>query len=173
MDDIPQLKVVLKGELLKRTTQRYPDVPFAEIEAIHALQAVARAINSSFTQKLAAYGLSEGKFYVICYLFAEELMGHDKPGPSGIAENVGVTRATVTGLLDGLERDGFLCRHSATRDRRALTIALTDKARQFMDEFVPAIVGSLAQTTAALTAAERQTLIELLGKIEVGESAPI
>jgi DNA-binding MarR family transcriptional regulator len=31
--------------------------------------------------------------------------------PHELAKRAGVTRATVTGLLDGLERDGFLSRH--------------------------------------------------------------
>ena len=36
-----------------------------------------------------------------------------------------MTRATITGLLDGLERDGFVVRRSDVVDRRKILICLT------------------------------------------------
>ena len=64
-------------------------------------------------------------------------MARPDPSPSEIAEHIGVTRATITGLLDGLERDGFLERRQDSRDRRALTIHLTGKTHRFLDEYLP------------------------------------
>ena len=46
-----------------------------------------------------------------------------------MAERAGVTRATVTGLLDGLERDGFLRREADEVDRRRVQVLLSAKGK--------------------------------------------
>jgi DNA-binding MarR family transcriptional regulator len=164
--ETPFLKVPLKGELLKKTAQRFPELESSAIEAITMLQAVSTGVKAQMNCTLEGYGLSEGRFYVLCYLFTEELMEHNAPGPSDIAEHLGVTRATITGLLDGLERDGFLERLHHSRDRRALTIQMTDKGRQTLDEFMPTAVRHANAVMAVLDESERETLIGLLGKVE-------
>ncbi|UUZ64604.1 hypothetical protein LP417_06450 [Polaromonas sp. P1-6] len=50
--------------------------------------------------------------------------------PNVLGERAGVTRVTVTGLLDGLERETMTERQADARDRRALRIRLTRKGRQ-------------------------------------------
>ena len=167
-NETPFLKVPLKGELLKKTVQRYPELEASAIAAITMLQTVSMAIKAQMHCSLDDYELSEGRFYVLCFLFTEELMEHEAPGPSDIAEHLGVTRATITGLLDGLERDGFLERLHHHRDRRALSIQMTDKGRSFLDDFMPTAVRNANRVMAALDEAERQTLIGLLGKVEAG-----
>lgn len=66
--------------------------------------ALASAIDRSCALRLAPHRLSEGKFVLLCLL-------HDRSeglAPHELATRAGVTRATVTGLLDGLERDGYV-----------------------------------------------------------------
>jgi DNA-binding MarR family transcriptional regulator len=46
-----------------------------------------------------------------------------------LAERLQVTPRNVTGLVDGLERTGFVRRTSHPSDRRAITLALTRKGR--------------------------------------------
>ena len=160
------MKAPMKGELLQKTVQRYPELEASAIEAITTLDRVSREVKSQMNCPLEEHCLSEGKFYVLCCLMTEELMERDAPGPSDIAEHLGVTRATITGLLDGLERDDFLERRHDSRDRRALTIHMTEKARRFLDEFMPMAVRRANSVMAALDEPERQTLIRLLNKIE-------
>ncbi len=77
--------------------------------------ALASAIDRACAARLAPYRLSEGKFVLLFLLrdLPEGLAPHE------LAERAGVTRATITGLLDGLERDGFLARHDDKEDRRS------------------------------------------------------
>ena len=173
--ETPFLKAPLKGELLQKTVQRYPDLEASAIEAITTLDRVSRGIKSQINCPLERYGLSEGKFFVLCYLMTQGLMEHQASGPSDIAEHLGVTRATITGLLDGLERDDFLERRHDNRDRRALTIHMTEKARRVLEEFMPTAVRNANEVMAVLDEQERQTLIRLLNKIEAKmepETAP-
>ena len=75
---------------------------------------------------------SEGKFVLLFLL-------HGQSGglsPHELAERAGVTRATVTGLLDGLERDGFLRREADEVDRRRVQVLVERKGQGHCDEVV-------------------------------------
>ncbi len=176
----PRLHIDFKGELLKRVTQRYPSFDVEAVELAMLLKHVSEGISAEFESQLAERRISEGKFYVIAYLHLEHLVGRDAPIPSAIAAHLGVTRATVTGLLDGLERDGYIERRHSLTDRRSLVIGLTERAQAFMDEFIPASGCCMDTLTDALTGPERATLRRLLAKVEtklkvsngMGENCP-
>jgi DNA-binding MarR family transcriptional regulator len=51
-----------------------------------------------------------------------------------LAEEAGVSPATVTGMLDNLEKRGLLVRVRSTEDRRAVVIRLTDEGRRVRDD---------------------------------------
>jgi len=87
---------------------------------------LAAAIDRDCASRLAPHQLSEGKF-VLLFLLRDRT---DGLSPHELADRAGVTRATVTGLLDGLERDGFLARHAVAGDRRRVAVRLTDKGNQ-------------------------------------------
>jgi len=166
-------KTPMKGELLCKMVSRYPSIDFPTIQVISHIQAISKNLSLMINHDLARQGLTEGKFYVLAFLFSEELLGNEDPSPSQIADHIGVTRGTVTGLLDGLERDGFLERFHDSRDRRGLTIRITDKSRSFLDSFLPSITSTLADVIT-LSEQEKQNLIDSLGQIEtaLAEVAP-
>ena len=85
------------------------------------LLSLANAIDQDCAQRLAPLGLSEGRF-VLLFL----LQGADTPlSPHQLAERAGVTRATVSGLLDGMQRDALLERHDDPDDKRRVKVRLT------------------------------------------------
>ncbi|MGI4788956.1 MAG: MarR family winged helix-turn-helix transcriptional regulator [Janthinobacterium lividum] len=155
-----------KGEVLRKAAERYPDIDLEAIEIILSIKQIVSAEECVFQQKLEPYGLSEGRFYVLCHLFSEEILGHKDPSPSEIAERLGVTRATITGLLDGLERDGFLERHHDCQDRRALTIHMTSKGQSVLNRFVPEQCQQAKSKMSQLSLEEKRTLIRLLAKLQ-------
>jgi DNA-binding MarR family transcriptional regulator len=53
------------------------------------------------------------------------LRDHGAMSPSELGERLIVTRATVTGLLDSLERRGFVRRSTNPADRRSLLVEIT------------------------------------------------
>jgi DNA-binding MarR family transcriptional regulator len=54
--------------------------------------------------------------------------------PSEFAERAGVTGASVTSLLDGLERDRLVTRQPHATDRRMITVQIRDKGRELMNK---------------------------------------
>jgi DNA-binding MarR family transcriptional regulator len=124
-------------------------------------------MDDSLALRLDNYQLSEGKFYVLCYLFTHDVLGNTAPGPSEIAENLGVTRATITGLLDGLERADLVKRIEQSSDRRMVTVEISAQAKLLLDELLPSILDTVQPVvTERLTDAEQATLLALLTKLE-------
>ena len=51
-----------------------------------------------------------------------------------LARQAEVTPATITGMLDGLERDGMVVRRRSDEDRRVVLVTLTDQGRELLHE---------------------------------------
>ncbi len=164
--DVLVPKYYPKGEVLRKTAERYPEIDADVMEIMHHVKRLSSGNECGFQAALEPYSLSEGRFYVLCCLFAEEIAGHKAPSPSEIAEQLGVTRATITGLLDGLERDGYLERRLDSADRRALTIHMAVKGRDVLEAFIPQQCRQINAQMSCLSLEEKQMLIALLSKIQ-------
>jgi MarR family transcriptional regulator, negative regulator of the multidrug operon emrRAB len=57
--------------------------------------------------------------------------------PSSLAQKLGVTRATMTGLLDGLHKKGLIERRAQASDRRKVGVLLTAGGRRTLDNILP------------------------------------
>ena len=77
----------------------------------------------------------------------------------------GVTRATITGLVDTLEKDGLVTRAPHHEDRRMLSVALTGKGSALLREILPGHFRRMSWLMATLSEQERVTLVRLLGKV--------
>jgi DNA-binding MarR family transcriptional regulator len=64
-------------------------------------------------------------------LVITQLANSKKPmSPSELSENLILSRATITGLLDTLERRGYVTRKPHPTDRRMLLVEITDEGRK-------------------------------------------
>ena len=91
--------------------------------------------------------------------------GRDALSPAELAERTGVTRATITGLVDTLERDGLVARTPNTDDRRMRAVSLTPRGSALLREILPEHFRRMAWLMATLDEQERVTLVRLLGKV--------
>lgn len=145
--------------LLQEAKQRQrPDVD--SMALCFRTLSLAAAIDRDCAALLAPHGLSEGRFVLLFLLDAGEGLA-----PHVLAERAGVTRATVTGLLDGLARDGLIERRADPHDRRALRIHLTDQGKQRARRVFDTHTRWIASLFGGLTAGERTQLATLLDKV--------
>jgi DNA-binding MarR family transcriptional regulator len=161
-------KEIPSDRTLHELSRQYQEADPTAIETLLTLLRAAADLHSALSQHFDRYNLSHGRFVVL-------IMLHTTPGGemccSDIADSVGVSRATMTGLLDGLERDGLVRRVDHAEDRRRVTITLTANGRRFLDEMLPGHFRSLARVMANLSENDRKKLRELLGKVRSGISA--
>ena len=154
--------------VLHELSQHYSHVDPSAVQGVVFLLRVAAELHGTLGQHFGRYNLSHGRFVVL-------IMLHTTPGGemccSDIADSVGVSRATMTGLLDGLERDELIRRVDHREDRRRITITLTANGRRLLDQILPDHFRRVAGLMSNLSANDRKKLLELLGKVRAGIAA--
>jgi DNA-binding MarR family transcriptional regulator len=169
------LKDLPRYDCLLESAREFPDLDPSAAEAyLHLLRAGDDAFAVS-ERNLDAHGISQGRFCVLMLLWRSYHSRDEVPGsaacgegprtPAELAECANVTRATMTGLIDTLERDGFVKREPDPNDRRMMSVRLTPKAESFLREFLPGHFRTTAQLMGTLSETERKTLVRLLTKI--------
>ena len=86
--------------------------------------------------------------------------------PNKIAERLIISRASVTSLIDSLERRGYVRRAPHATDRRLLLIELTDGGRQVAHDFRLLVHQHQKTWMAVLTEQEQDQLIDTLHRIQ-------
>lgn len=150
-----------KYQALLQEAQRRQLEDIEGIQLCFQTLSLASQIDNDCARLLAPHGLSEGRFVMLFLLDA----AGEGLAPNELAERAGVTRATVTGLLDGLEREALIERQAAKQDRRALRIQLTDKGRQTAKQVFDSHSAWIASLFGNLSVTEREQLAILLNKV--------
>ena len=94
--------------------------------------------------------------------------GNPPKSPAELAEMAGVTRATMTGLIDTLEKDDLVRRESDPRDRRAMLVHLTDKGERFTAEILPGYFRQVTAIMGPLSRGEKMQLTAILAHVRAG-----
>jgi MarR family transcriptional regulator for hemolysin len=83
----------------------------------------SHAIEQSLNEELRQHGITFRQWQVIACL---TLLG-ENCSQGDIAERLGIEGATLVGVLDRMERDGWIRRHPCATDRRKKIVRVTDK----------------------------------------------
>ncbi|OHE86107.1 MAG: hypothetical protein A3G75_05200 [Verrucomicrobia bacterium RIFCSPLOWO2_12_FULL_64_8] len=162
------LKDVPQYECLLERSKRFPELDPSAVEAFLHLLRTSSDVFEAIGSFLEKYRISPGRFTVLMLLTRNP----DKPiNLAELAEAAGVTRATMTGLIDILERDGFVKRRPDAADRRVLLVAFTAKGRSFLGKIVPAYYRRVSGLMKHTTAADRRTLVQMMAKVQRGVPA--
>lgn len=163
------IKNLPRYECLLEASKEFPELDPSACEAfLHLLRTGDEAFLYA-EQNLTEHGISNGRFGVLMLLWGDcQNPGANSRGmtPAELADQSNVTRATMTGLIDTLERDGFVRRAADTNDRRMMRVALTRKAEKFLEQLLPGHFQRMAALMVPLSQAERRTLVRLLAKIQ-------
>lgn len=157
------LKDIPSSQTLNEIAQRYSELDPSALKTCAALLRTGSDLLTAFETILGRHGLSQGRFLTLIVL---NRTPHKAVSPSTIAEKVGVKRATMTGLLDGLEQKGLVKRFAHQEDRRKVSIQLTVTGQKILDEMLPDYYSRIAKLMKNMTENERQNLTSLLGKID-------
>jgi DNA-binding MarR family transcriptional regulator len=148
---------------LERHKELVPEINPAAVIAMLRIKTVSEEIQDSILDVLQqTYHLSEGKF---CALIVLHQRGEKGMAPSELAEKVGVTRATISNMLQRMERDGLVYIRPAEQDGRGKIVNLTQEGRDFMEEILPPHYLRVSKLMEKLTEDEQKKLIMLLEKL--------
>jgi DNA-binding MarR family transcriptional regulator len=111
---------------------------------------------------LGRHGLSPASFQVLM-----ALRGVSGPlSPSEIGRRLLVTRGTVTGLLDSLEKRGLVSRSGHPSDRRMVLVAATPAAASLLERLLPEHQALQRRILEPLSVQDQEALTDLLDRIQ-------
>jgi DNA-binding MarR family transcriptional regulator len=163
-----QLRDLPTTEVLTKFAERYSDVDITAVSSFLHLLRVATDLSIALDACLSKHGLLQGRWWVLILLMREDSRTST---PSALAGKAGVTRATMTGLIDGLEQSGLVVREYTKNDRRSVLIHLTAVGQEKLDVVMPDYYRRLRQCMQALDEEKRMQLQQILGLINSGISA--
>jgi DNA-binding MarR family transcriptional regulator len=97
-------------------------------QILATLRQIIRAIDLHSKSLTKRYGLTGPQLMIL-----KELRRHENLTIGRLAKNVSLSQATVTTILDRLEKLDFLKRIRNTEDKRKVNIQLTRKAEEVID----------------------------------------
>jgi DNA-binding MarR family transcriptional regulator len=159
------LRELPRVEALEADARRISSLDPAAVLAFLSVVVTSVEIERRIDVHFGRYGLSHGRFLVLMLLRRRE---DHTATPAEIAEEAQVTRATVTGLVDGLEAEGLVERAHRSDDRRSVHVRLTRKGDALLDRMLPDHYARIGAVMARLTRAEKKQLTGLLGKVREG-----
>ena len=163
---MPQKKFLLKnmarGPGLKGLAAIYPETDTSAMEVFSTLMGVSAELISAIKSALARHGITQARFRLLLSL---RRAGRRGLHPRELAENLRIERASVTSLLDGIERKGLAKRQPFEGDRRSIMVALTPKGIHFIDSLAPVRLRRIAKLMSCLSVRERKRLVRFLDRI--------
>lgn len=151
-----------KYDALVTLASRIKDLDGPALAASLDVLQTASAIRQLLHERFHRNRMSEGRFTVLALLLSAPDWSMT---PSELASASGVTRATMTGLLDGLEQTRLVERRASREDRRKITVHLTREGRERTLELAPDYFAVLCAVGGALPETRRTTLTDLLAHL--------
>jgi DNA-binding MarR family transcriptional regulator len=98
-------------------------------------------------------------------VYCLDLLDQEGPlSPSALAKRMGLHPATMTGILDRLERAGWVSRDRDSADRRAVVVlALRDRSAEVM-KLYSGMNGALAEILSSYSEEELRLIADFLGR---------
>jgi DNA-binding MarR family transcriptional regulator len=111
---------------------------------------------------LEAHGLSHSRWIVLMLLRRREVW---QALPSELAHEQGITRATMSGLIRGLEDQGLVTRAPDDSDKRRAVVVLTEEGAALVERVLPECLGLMERTLSPLSDAEKDEFKRLIEKL--------
>ena len=156
MSNVMSVKVATDFE------KRYPDSSAKATECAMNLVLTAELLEKRIASLIQPFNLSPATGLVLSILADSET----PVPPKNIAERLIISRASVTSLLDSLEKRGFVKRQPNISDRRMILVELTDSGRQVANKFRPIVHQHQKVWLNALNEKEQEQLIKMLQRLQ-------
>lgn len=152
---------------LRKAHRRLP-AKLAAGELLLRFTASARALHEGFMRVFGPEGLTDHKFIVLVVLAAID------PQPSTasqLAVHAGVTRSSMTKVLDGLEHSGWIKRVRNAHNRRIILVKLTPRGRSVIGEAAARYLGIAADLVRPLDPSDLAAFVRICACLRTAANA--
>jgi DNA-binding MarR family transcriptional regulator len=129
-------------------------------QVLFALRALAQRVNDHATEVLSPLGLTARQYNYLAVIYVEE-----RVTPNEISKLIHTANASVTSMLNSLERDGLITRTEHPDDKRSFVVELTPAGKELYDRAFKVNHAHTGRMMERLSVTERKALIELLVKL--------
>ncbi len=168
----PRTPHLLPGEapptVMEALCKRFAGQDLPALDVVFALRMTSQQVDNTITDWMADTAGTPARFRILALLWASGAGGvpHKE-----IVKALEVTRATVSGLMTSLERDGLVKSTVDRDDRRNQIAALTSRGRTILEKSIDTNFASLRAAFSTLSVDDRATLMSLLQRLRQGFSA--
>lgn len=142
---------------------RFPGIDGLTLHTHILLRKVSAELESNLDSYFSQYGLSSGR-YTLLILLSQSLEGKGMM-PSEIAAAVGVTQATISGLINSLEKAQLVKRASHEKDGRSFVIQLTPQGKEMVEKVTPHYFARLNDFWAQFDELEKKALAQMFTRM--------
>lgn len=132
------------------------------LEIVRSVRQIVQGIYINSKQLFRDAGLTMPQ--LLC-LKAIQGASHDEVTAAEVSRTVQLRPATVTGILDRLERAGLVTRERRSRDRRKVCLNLTDAGRERLERLPQTLQDRFVGRLMELDSQERQELLAALRRV--------
>ena len=119
-----------------------------------------RSFLLNLSKELNKGNVSFAQFFLLGYLANEDYLTM-----TSISKKMGHSTAAATGLVDRLEKLGYVQRLHAYDDRRKVMVQITRKGIDLVERMREDIVGNLVDLMSGLDQTEKRSFIDTYGKL--------
>jgi DNA-binding MarR family transcriptional regulator len=156
-------------QVLQKIRQGFSKRDVQGLTAVFSLRAAAQHVDNAISEWMAGSVGSAARYQILIALGASEGKGISH---TDIVAAMGVTRATVSGLMAGLARDGLVKSCLDSVDRRKQIARLTQKGEALIKKQHSFNVSRFDAVFASFTKEELTILTELLQRLEAAFANP-
>ena len=145
---------------------RVPGIDYGVLDTLlgYAVRRAQIRLYEDFVTSLAPWGITPPRFSAMVIVSRN-------PGLklTQLAKVMGIARSGAVIVVDALEELGYMQRQSVPEDRRAFSLALTEKGQTDLVAIIQVVQAHDERMAASLTGAEQAQLLRLLGRLAAGE----
>ncbi|TGE37539.1 MarR family transcriptional regulator [Desulfosporosinus fructosivorans] len=125
------------------------------------IKLIAQKIREITDQLLLDYGLNTSQAILLWHI-NQSIEENIEINRKFLEKTMALSGPSVTNLLNGLEKGGFISRNNNPSDGRNLSIDVTAKAKHFINDKSSALSKSEELVTEGMSAAEKAMFVSLL-----------
>src|SRR3954467_3300195 len=149
------------NEAAKNWAEHWGDDPVPSMRAVTSIMRVQQILLARLNDELRPFDLTFPRYEALMLLFYTR-RGALPLGKMG--DRLQVHRTSVTNIIDGLERSGFVTREPHERDRRTTLAAITPAGRATAEQVTP-ILNEMRFGTAPLEGPELDAITHIFERM--------
>jgi DNA-binding MarR family transcriptional regulator len=139
--------------------QTNDDNPISD-RVLIALRQIIRSIDIRSKRLVKQFGLTGPQLLIL-----QEIAGAGEITASELAKAISLSQATVTGILERLEKRNLIARRRSTSDRRRVKVSATPNGRQLLEAAPPLMQESFLEQFDRLQNWEQHMILSTLQRL--------